>query len=212
VGAVGARAVEDDGDGLLVGFAINGALGMEKLVGDISQNGGSARGDAAFGDEDKEFGEELVDVGSGLELGELPDEFGGEIGGVRRGGLWLGVAEAKTGARVHDGKLAAATVVGVVAAAGAFGGAGFGGLIVHFMFLDSWIEVLMPPLPMKNASVARKGVVARKCAMRVQRCARGGAIRSSSRASWVIRMGRAPRILARDTNTTPMAMERVRKR
>jgi hypothetical protein len=191
-------------------------VGVQELVGDVSQNGGAARGDAAFGDEDKEFGEELVDVGSGLELGEFPDEFGGEIGGVRRGGLRLGVAEAKTGARVQDGKLAAATVVGVVAAAGTFGGAGFGGLVVHFRFLDSWIEVLMPPPPMKNASVARKGVVARKCAMRVQRCARGGALRSSSRASWVTRMGRAPssclRILARDTNTTPMAMERVRKR
>jgi hypothetical protein len=59
VGAVGARAVADDGDGA-VGVAlvvvINGAVGVEELVGDVGQDGGVARGDAALGDEGEEMG------------------------------------------------------------------------------------------------------------------------------------------------------------
>jgi hypothetical protein len=63
---------------------------VQELVGDVSQNGGAARGDAAFGDLDKEFREKLVDLGGGLEVGEFPEEFGGEVNRVTLGLLARG--------------------------------------------------------------------------------------------------------------------------
>src|SRR5713226_7288465 len=114
MGAVWARGVPDDGDGLLIDFAVDGAVGVQELVGDVSQNGGATRGDAAFGHLDEEPGEKLPDVGAGGELREFGEEFGGEIVRVGLGWLRLGMPETKTGARVHDGKLAAATLVGVM--------------------------------------------------------------------------------------------------
>ena len=50
------REIEDDLLGLVVlraDLAVEGALGMEQLVGDVRQNGDAARDDAAFGDEDE---------------------------------------------------------------------------------------------------------------------------------------------------------------
>lgn len=52
-------------------FAVDGAVGMEKLVGDVGQDGGAARGHEALGNEDEEPGEELVDVDGGVELGKF---------------------------------------------------------------------------------------------------------------------------------------------
>jgi len=52
-------------------FAVDGAVGMEKLVGDVGQDGGAARGHAALGNEDEEPGEELVDVDGRVELGKF---------------------------------------------------------------------------------------------------------------------------------------------
>ena len=51
----GARAVHDDGDvvvvfGVALVVVVNGAVGVQELVGDVSQDGSAARGDAAFGD------------------------------------------------------------------------------------------------------------------------------------------------------------------
>jgi hypothetical protein len=63
-------------------FAIDGAVGVEELVGDVGEHGGAAGGDAAFGDEDHQPGEELVDVDGGVELGEFGYEVGGEVFGV----------------------------------------------------------------------------------------------------------------------------------
>ena len=57
-------------------------MGMEELVGDVGEDGGAAGGDAAFGDEKEEAGEELVDVDGGVELGEFGYEVGGEVFGV----------------------------------------------------------------------------------------------------------------------------------
>jgi hypothetical protein len=47
------------------------AAGVEELVADVGENGGPTRGDAAFGDEDEETGEELADVYTGVEFGKL---------------------------------------------------------------------------------------------------------------------------------------------
>ncbi len=60
-------------------FAVDGAVGVEELVSDVGQDGGAAGGDAAFGDEDHQPGEELVDVDGGVELGEFGEEVGGEV-------------------------------------------------------------------------------------------------------------------------------------
>ena len=53
--------------GLEVVIAGDGAVGMEELVGDVGQDEGAAREDAAFGDELEEF----VDVDTGVEFGGL---------------------------------------------------------------------------------------------------------------------------------------------
>jgi hypothetical protein len=63
-------------------FAVDGAVGMEELVGDVGQDGGAARGDAAFGDKDQELGEKLVDVDGRVELGEFGEEFPREVEGI----------------------------------------------------------------------------------------------------------------------------------
>ena len=60
----------------------DGAVGVWELVGDVGRDGGAARGDAALGEEDKEPGEELVDVDGGVELGKLGEEFRGESEGI----------------------------------------------------------------------------------------------------------------------------------
>ena len=63
-------------------FPVDGAVGMEELIGDVGQDGGTGRGDAALGDEDEEQGEELVDVEGGIDLGEFREEVGGEVEGI----------------------------------------------------------------------------------------------------------------------------------
>src|SRR5216683_106857 len=100
-------------------FAIDGAVGVEELVGDVGEHGGAAGGDAAFGDEDHQPGEELVDVDGGVELGEFGEEVGGEVFRVvldghrnGRGGVCLGVAEARARVSWQAGE-AAALAVGI---------------------------------------------------------------------------------------------------
>jgi len=112
--ALGARHIVDDSDGLFlggIGFEDDDAAGVEELVGDVGQDGGAAGGDAAFGDEDQEAVEKLVDVRGGIELREFGEEFRGEVFrvalGVRRegaGDAGLGVAEAKAKMSFQAGK------------------------------------------------------------------------------------------------------------
>jgi hypothetical protein len=106
-------------DGIVAG---DGAMGVEELVGDVGHDGGASGGNAAFGDEDEEAGEKLVDVDAGAELGELREEFGGEVFGVilRRLGRseQSGMTETKMGAGVQNNETAAAAIGGEVTAAG----------------------------------------------------------------------------------------------
>jgi hypothetical protein len=54
--AIGAGTVHDDVDGAIgvaVVVVINGAVGVEELVGDVGQHRGAARGDMALGDLDE---------------------------------------------------------------------------------------------------------------------------------------------------------------
>jgi len=116
----GARDVDDE-FGPIVWLSalldVEGAVAVQELVGDVRQNGGTARGDAAFRDEDQESGEELVDLGGRLECGELPEEFDGEVVRVGLDGLRPDMPETETGLSVQDAETALAPVAGVMAAA-----------------------------------------------------------------------------------------------
>jgi hypothetical protein len=126
--ALGARKVEDDFLGFGVEFAVDGALGVEDLVGDVGHDGGTARGNTAFGDEDEEAGEILVDGESCVEFGGFGEEVGGEVFevdgllGLRStdGGVQGEMAEAEAELRSHPGKTAALAVGKAVLAAGRF--------------------------------------------------------------------------------------------
>src|SRR5712691_7674620 len=153
--ALGARQIEDNLlwlFGLSILFALDGAVGVEELVGDIGKDGGAARGDAAFGDEDQEAVEKCVDVYGGIELREFGEELRGKIFrvtlGVERkgaGGAHLRVAEAKARVGLQAGKAAAFSVGIAVGAARSIGirgdsdgsgdGGGANGCCVHKFFL-----------------------------------------------------------------------------
>jgi hypothetical protein len=60
-------------------FAVDGAVGVEDLVGDVGHDGGAAGSDAAFGDENEEAGKELVDGESGVKFGGFGEKVGGEV-------------------------------------------------------------------------------------------------------------------------------------
>jgi hypothetical protein len=142
-------------------FAVDGAVGMEELVGDVGQDGGTAGGDAAFGDENEEAGEKLVDGDGGIELGEVGQEFRGEVVGVvlwrlGHGGAQSGVAEAKVGVVVQDRETALAAVGGVMSAAWVLHGAGFSRLVGHFLILsrERWAYT---PVVMKRVRKQKKG-------------------------------------------------------
>jgi hypothetical protein len=101
------------------GFEGDGAMGVEELVGDVGEDGGAARGDAAFGYHDEEASEELADVGAGREFGEFGEEIGGEVfrvvmnvHGWGGSGVCLGVAETRARVSRQAGE-AAALAVGI---------------------------------------------------------------------------------------------------
>ena len=81
--AFGAREIEDE-LGRLFGFLfLDGALRMEKLIGDEGEDRCATRGNATLGHLDEKTGEEFVDVLSGREFGETArEEINGEVGGV----------------------------------------------------------------------------------------------------------------------------------
>jgi len=52
---------------------------VEEPIGDVSENGGASRRDAAFGDQSEEAGEKLAEIDSRREFGELREEVGGKV-------------------------------------------------------------------------------------------------------------------------------------
>src|ERR1700682_4952438 len=52
---------------------------VKELIGDVSENGGASRRDAASGNQSEEAGEELAHIDSGGELGEFREEVGREV-------------------------------------------------------------------------------------------------------------------------------------
>jgi len=123
-------------DGLAIDFALDSYERVKELVGDVGQDGGTARGDAVLDDQDEELGEELVDLVCGLEIVELDQEIGGEVDvdGLRRMDLQCGMTKAEAGAQ---GTQAAAPAAGsemgalCVGIAGKRDGVEAGGLRIH---------------------------------------------------------------------------------
>jgi hypothetical protein len=52
---------------------------VEELIGDVSENGGASRRDAAFGDQSEEAGEKLAEIDSRRELREVGEEVAGKV-------------------------------------------------------------------------------------------------------------------------------------
>ena len=91
---------------------------MEKLVGDVGENRGTARGDSALSNEPEEPGKKLVDVEAGVEF-EFGEELSGKVLRVVLEINWkhgrndcLRMTEAKAGVYLQAGK-AAALAVGI---------------------------------------------------------------------------------------------------
>jgi len=83
-----ARQIHDDFLGLVVQFLfflLDGAVGMQELVGDVGENGGAPRGHAAFGRLDEEAGKEFAQVFGRAEMGEAAEEVFGEVVEIARG-------------------------------------------------------------------------------------------------------------------------------
>lgn len=78
-GEVDLRRFVEMEDGFAIRFYVMSAVGVEKLVGNVGQDGGAAGADATFGDENEEASEELADVNGGGEIRELGKEVGGEV-------------------------------------------------------------------------------------------------------------------------------------
>jgi hypothetical protein len=108
--ALGAGHVPIPLDGLAVDFAFYSDQGVEELIGYVGKDGGPTRGDAVLHDQDKELGEELVDLVGGLEIVEPDQEVGGEINvdRLRRLDLQCGMTETEAGAECAQTAAAAA--------------------------------------------------------------------------------------------------------
>lgn len=95
--ALGPREVEDDLLGRIFRFLVDGAMRMEELVGEVAEDGGATRRDAALGNLMDEASEEFLDVLAVREVGGFGEKVGREILGVARRG-WKsdgGVAQAE---------------------------------------------------------------------------------------------------------------------
>ncbi len=125
--ALGARQVEDDWLGLVVQFLfflLDDAVGMQELVGDVSENGGAAGRHAAFGCLDEEARKEIAQVFRGGEMGVAGEEVRGEVCGVigKRGedggDFQTEMARTKTKLRFQAAKTALGAIVIAMQAAG----------------------------------------------------------------------------------------------
>ncbi len=79
----------------------------EEKIADIGYDRGATRGNPILRDQNEEAREDVVDVVGSLKFGHLADEGGAEIGGFPLLEL-AGMVGAKAGARIGDGKTAAA--------------------------------------------------------------------------------------------------------
>jgi len=103
-------------DGLAIDLALDGHEGVEQLIGDVGEDGGTARGDTVLHDEDEELGEKLVNLVGGLKIVELDQEIGGQVdvNGLRGLDLECGMTKAEAG--TQSAKAAATAACGEMSA------------------------------------------------------------------------------------------------
>ena len=149
IGALRAGDVEDDFDGLLVFVFLDGGHGVEKLTGDVGEDGGASGGDFVLGKKKQQAREKGVDLDGIGEVVKAAGEGSGNFSGIGMI-LQVGMAGAEAGV-VGSGVETATATVGeaVVTASGRIDGAGFSGLLGHVWF-SFWSE-MEPPRRRKNA-------------------------------------------------------------
>jgi len=124
--------------GLGVEFVVDGGQGAKELVGDVGEDGGAARGDFIFGEEEKKPSEEFVDGNGGAEFLEVGGEDDGSFRGVLLILGQLGVGGTVRGIEITDVEAATLTVGEAMRATSeVIDGAGVSDLLVHsFLSLD----------------------------------------------------------------------------
>src|SRR5713226_6754345 len=118
---LGARQIEDDLLGLVVlgvEFVFDGREGAKEEIADVGKDGGAACSDAILRKEPEEVGEDLVEVGSGLQFAELAEEGDGEVGLLEADRAGVDVFGAETGGGVRDDVTATAAGAGAVLTTG----------------------------------------------------------------------------------------------
>ena len=161
----GTRKIDDDLlwliGGLRVHFVLDSGESTEKEISDVGEDGGAAGGNAVLGEQAEEIREDLVDVRSGVELRELTDENGGEVGLFAAFLARLNVFGAEARGGVRSGVTATAAGAGaVLTARQVIGEAGVGDFLVHFEPRREKSWVCHPGVLQKSAEmVDGKGVV-----------------------------------------------------
>jgi hypothetical protein len=91
-------------------FVFDGGEGAKDEIGGVGHYGSAAWGDAVFGLEAEEAGEEFADSDGGLEIGQSGGEGGGEVDRSVFVLRELGMVEAKERFRIWDKQAAASSV------------------------------------------------------------------------------------------------------
>jgi hypothetical protein len=86
-------------------FTLDGRDGAEKLIRDVGEDGGAARGNPVVRESDEQAGEEIVDGLGGFELGEIGGKGDGQI---RFGAMQFGMIHAEAGTRARNNQATAA--------------------------------------------------------------------------------------------------------
>lgn len=124
-GTVGARKITEvdvECDGFVVGVGLQllnaDGEGAEDEIAGVGHDCAATRGDTIFGEQEKQVGEEFVDVVGALKLGEFAGEDGTQVRGMQELGLFRGVAETEARARIDDAEAAAFAGSGAMLATG----------------------------------------------------------------------------------------------
>jgi hypothetical protein len=132
---VGVRRAKTDWAGIVGRVTVDGGEGAQEQTADGCQDSGAFRGDAILGDQQQESGKKHVDVGGGLEFGELAGEGRADVGGIGLAGVELGVAKTEAGTGIELGQAAAAAGGGVVKTAVSM--VGWAGMVIE---IGGWMR------------------------------------------------------------------------
>jgi len=92
------------------------AEGVEDLSGDVGEDAGALGGDTIADEEEREPGQEVVDIIGGAEFGELIEKIGGKVVRILLALAEAGVTEAEAGTGVQGAELAETARAGTLLA------------------------------------------------------------------------------------------------